>query len=113
MHQKMLQEHDPLLYTQLRDENIANDVVMEGAINDMINDWLMDEGAEDPCAHFNSRDGDETYHKVKEEAQVPIYKGSKVSKLSATLLLLNLQITYGWSDNSVDALLRLVNFLSR
>jgi len=95
MRQNMLKEHDPLLYTQLRDENIANDVVMEGAINDMINDWFMDEGDEDPCAHFNSRDGDETYRKVKEEAQVPIYKGAKVSKLSAMLLLLNLQTRYG------------------
>ena len=108
----MLKENDPLLYTQLRDENISNGVVMEGAINDMINDWFMDEGDEDSCAHFNNRDGDETYHKVKVEAQVPIYKGAKGSKLSAMLLLLNLQITYGWSDNYANALLRLVNFLN-
>ena len=35
---------------------------------------------------------------------MPIYNGEKVSKLSATLLLLNLQTTYGWSDNYVDSL---------
>ena len=54
----MLKEHDPLLYTQLRDDTIANERVMEEAINDMISDWFMDEGDEDPCAHFNSKDGD-------------------------------------------------------
>ena len=105
----MLKEHDPLLYNQLRDDNVANERVMEGAINDMINDQFMEKGDEDPCAHFNSKDGDEIYHKVKEEAQFPIYKGAKMSKLSATLLLLNLQTMYGWGDNYVDALLRLVN----
>ena len=41
---------------------------MEGVINYMINDFFMDEGNEDPPAHFNSKDGDETYQKVKEAA---------------------------------------------
>ena len=107
-HQKLLKSHEPLIASQLSDSVETNDVVMEIAIQDMINDWFMDEGEEDPCGHFNSKDGDDTYNKVKKEAQIPVYNGAKVSKLSATLLLLNLQTTYGWSDNSLDSLFRYI-----
>ena len=74
----------------------------------MIGLWMKGGREEDPCGHFNRKDGDDTYNKVKKKAQIPIYNGSKVSKLSATLLLLNLQTTYGWSDNSLDYLSRYI-----
>ena len=51
--------------TQLSDAVETNDVVMEIAIQYMINDWFMDEGEEweeDPCSHFNRKDGN-TYKK--------------------------------------------------
>ena len=63
----------------------------------------MDEREEESCANFNNKDGDETYNNVKQEAQVPIYSGAKILKLSTTLLLLNLKTTYGWSDDSLDS----------
>ena len=79
-----------MIATQLSDAVETNDVVMETVIQDMINDWFMDEGKKDPYGQFNSKDGDDTYNKVKKEAQISIYNGAKVLKLSATLLLLNL-----------------------
>ena len=81
-YQKLLKSHEPLIATQSSDPVETNGVVMEHAIQDMINDWFMDEGEEDPCGNFNSKDGDETYNKVKKETQIPIYNGAKVSKLS-------------------------------
>ena len=65
-HQNILELHE------LSDAMETNDVMMENAIQDMINDWFMDEGEEYPCGNFNRKDGDETYNKVKEEDQVPI-----------------------------------------
>lgn len=41
-------------------------------------------------------------------ATTMLWEGGRISLLSFTLLLLNLQMTYSWSDASVDALLKLL-----
>jgi len=91
-------------FEHLSDQNKIHDAKMEGVMQDMINDWFMDEGEEETYGNFNNQDDEETYNKVKKEVHVPIYSGAKISKLSATLLLLNLQTTYGWSDNYVNSI---------
>jgi len=79
---------------------------METSMQDMINDWFTNEGEDEMYDNFNNKDGYEIYNKVKQEFQLQIYSGAKISKLSATLLLLNLQTTYGWSNDSLDSLLK-------
>ena len=43
---------------------------------------------------------------MKEESHIPLYEGSKISRLKMMLLLLNLQASFGWSDKSVTELFK-------
>ncbi len=52
--------------------------------------------------------GDDEDNPIQRLAQTKLYDNSDVSTLSTLLLLLNLQAKYGWSDTSVDALLKWV-----
>ena len=62
-HKNLIKSHEPLIATQLSDVMETNGV-MENAIQDMSNDWFMDEGDEYHCGNFNRKDGDDTYSKV-------------------------------------------------
>jgi len=50
--------------------------------------------------------GDVEDNPIQRMAQTKFYDNSDVSTLSTLLLLLNLQAKYGWSDTSVDTLLK-------
>jgi hypothetical protein len=50
--------------------------------------------------------GDDEDNLIQRLAQTKLYDNSDVNTLSTLLLLLNLQAKYGWSDTSVDALLK-------
>jgi hypothetical protein len=50
--------------------------------------------------------GDDENNPIQRLAQTKLYEGSDVSTLSTLLLLLNLQAKYGWSDTSINALLK-------
>lgn len=43
---------------------------------------------------------------IKQEARMPLYEGSRISRLKTLLALLNLQASFGWSDKSVTELFR-------
>lgn len=69
-------------------------------IDEMLADWF-------PAVHaMPNVEHDIEYTKLSEEASTPIYNGSSLSRLSTTLLILNLQAKYGWSNTSVSALLK-------
>ncbi|MCO5614259.1 hypothetical protein L7F22_068539 [Adiantum nelumboides] len=74
--------------------------------NDMDNND-MDEFINDWYAGDDIASEDESF--LRAEALQQIYKGSKLSRLSASLLILNLQNRYAWSNASVLALSKLLS----
>jgi hypothetical protein len=50
--------------------------------------------------------GDDENNPIQRLAQTKLYNGHDVNTLSTLLLLLNLQAKYGWSNISVDVLLK-------
>jgi hypothetical protein len=50
--------------------------------------------------------GDDEDNPIQRLAQTKLYDGNDVNTLSTLLLLFNLQTKYGWSDTSIDALLK-------
>ena len=63
-------------------------------MDEFINDWYGEDDAGE----------DESF--LRAEALQRIYEGSKLSRLSASLLILNLQDRYAWSNASVSALFK-------
>ncbi len=57
---------------------------------------------------FHLPQGNDEDNLIQRLAQTKLYDGSDVSTLSTLLLLLNLQAKYGWSDRSIDVLLKSV-----
>jgi hypothetical protein len=55
--------------------------------------------------HLPQRDDDED-NPIQRLAQTKLYDSSDVNTLSTLFLLLNLQAKYGWSDTSIDVLLK-------
>lgn len=56
---------------------------------------------------YGDLESDSLYNVVKTK----LYEGACLSKLSMTLLLINLKTKYGWSDTSLIALLKYVILL--
>ena len=53
------------------------------------------------------------WHKLMEDASKPVYGTCKLSHLTTILLILNLQVVHGWTNESVNELLTLLrHFLS-
>lgn len=76
-----------------------NDVCTDG-FDDLIHDWF---GSVDVPLSSNAEQGRADF---KSAATTPLCQGSPASTASATLLLLNIQAMYGWSNASMTALLR-------
>jgi hypothetical protein len=80
--------------------------VEEDRLEDMVEDLLAreDDGCEDEC------DCDEVLQSTEDMlllgARTPLFEGAEYSKLRASLEILNLQAMFGWSNSSVDALLK-------
>ena len=55
--------------------------------------------------HSQASESEDVMQKL---ARLPLYNGSKISVLRASLAMLNLQSIYGWSDASVTALFKLL-----
>lgn len=100
---RLLRTQDPSTYQRLRDEYNAkcrekatNEGHIDDDINEFIDDWFQASSEEETCPHEKF---------LREEASRPIYNGASISRLSVTLLILNLQTRYQWSNASVSALL--------
>lgn len=102
---RLLRKSDPKSYDKLKKqyemdfdkahENYNDDNDMDD--NDMeefINDW------------YGGDDAGEDESFLRAEALQRIYEGSNLSRLSASLLILNLQDRYAWSNASVSALFK-------
>ena len=66
-------------------------------------------GDEHPNVMGSNRAGgsiDTEEERMRTLARLPLFNSAKISVLRASLALLNLQSLFGWSDNSVDALLK-------
>ncbi|KAL4563369.1 hypothetical protein LXL04_027410 [Taraxacum kok-saghyz] len=69
--------------------------------NEMFDDMETNMGA----------DEQEKLHRLFDEAETPLYKGSRFMKLDVVLKLLNLKLKHGWSDKSFTSLLELLHDL--
>ena len=77
---------------------LPHEVVEEEALDDMVRDFFAHHRIEgDQCS-----ENDELFS----AASTPLFEGCTFSVLRASLELLNLQTMYGWSNASLNALLR-------
>ena len=97
---RLLRKSDPSNYARLKTlynsqlddvDDIQDD---DDVMNDFISDW------------YTGSDAHKEESFLQDEAKQKIYEGSDLSRLSATLLILNLQNHYGWSSASVTALFK-------
>ncbi len=85
------QMHESSMYTQ--QENIGDDDHDDG-MAEWIDDW------------FGNMEHVSTHEQfLRAEATKKLYSGCSLTRLSASLLILNLQNRFGWSNVSVTALL--------
>ena len=73
-------------------DKVRDDYNDDNDMDNFINDW------------YKGDDADTNESFLRAEALQKIYEGSKLSRLSPSLLILNLQSRYGWSNTSVLAL---------
>jgi hypothetical protein len=81
------------------DDHHSND--RNDNFNEMFDDMETNMGA----------DEQEKLHRLFDEAETPLYKGSRFMKLDVVLKLLNLKLKHGWSDKSFTSLLELLHDL--
>ena len=55
---------------------------------------------------FPRSEADKEHQNMQKLVRLPLYNGTKISVLRASLAMLNLQSIYGWSDGSVSELFR-------
>lgn len=82
-------------------------VVEEGHLEEMVNDLLAHEEdmpCDDDCQCEEQRETTEDM--LLTASRTPLYDGAVYSILRASLELLNLQVKFGWSNTSVDELLK-------
>ena len=105
---KKLKQTNPQLYEELKtkyaqdnaNEEHTNEWEDDG-IHEFLEDWFVHN--EDPQDNSFQMEKKEAH--LKEEALKPLYPQSCLTRLSASLLLLNLQAQFGWSNTLVTALL--------
>ena len=90
----------------------GNEQLVDEGINEMIIDWFTTNTASENVHDDNTTELQDSFHKLTVEANTPLFDGSNISRLSAVLLLLNLQAQFGWSNNSVSALFRYILIFS-
>ena len=92
---------------------------VENAMDDMLDtfyggnssdnaDMNVDEGADGTTIDHNSPHIETEEDRMQKLARMQLFDGATIFVLRALLAILNLQSIFGWSDKSVDALLRLV-----
>ncbi|KAI3750670.1 hypothetical protein L2E82_21402 [Cichorium intybus] len=81
------------------DDDNSND--LNGNFNEMFDDMEINMGV----------DEQEKIHRLFEEAETPLYRGSTFMKLDVVLKLMNLKLKNGWSDKSFTSLLELLHDL--
>ena len=102
---RILCKSDPNAYAKLKvqytkDFNGRDDIFdNDDGMSNFIEDWYQNDEASDIPKN-------EKY--LQEEALKRVYEGSQLTRLSAGLLILNLQNHFGWSNVSVSALLKYV-----
>ena len=82
-------------------------MVEEGHLEEMVNDLLAHEEdvpCDDDCQCEEQRETTEDM--LLTASRTPLYDGAVYSILCASLELLNLQVKFGWSNTSVDELLK-------
>ena len=88
----------------MEEDDDDNNIVEEDGTNILIHETFNNVGMDD---YDNQLDGVFDIHVLEKETQ-PLYQGSKTSLLSAILLLVNLKVMNGLSNNHVTQLLRYV-----
>ena len=102
---RILRRSDPNTYARLKEQyskdfNGRDDIFdNDDGMADFIEDWHQNDSASDIP-------NNEKY--LRKEALKCIYEGSQLTRLSASLLILNLQNRFGWSNVSVSTLLKYV-----
>jgi hypothetical protein len=87
--------HDPSITSSQE----ANTHPLEDENDDGMADWL-DDWFEDIDQHVSNHE-----QFLRAEATKKLYSGCSLTRLSSSLLILNLQSRFGWSNVSVTALL--------
>ena len=85
---------------------IPHSVVEQGHLEEMVHDLLAHEdvACNDDCACEEQMEATEDM--LLKASCTPLYAGADYSILQASLELLNLQVKFGWSNTSVDKLLK-------
>ncbi|MCO5607792.1 hypothetical protein L7F22_061993 [Adiantum nelumboides] len=100
---RILRKSDPNTYARLKEQyakdfNGRDDIFdNDDDMADFIEDWHQNDSA-------SNIPNNEKY--LRKEALKCIYEGSQLTRLSASLLILNLQNRFGWSNVFVSALLK-------
>ena len=94
------------------DSYVDDDMHEDHHMEEMIDHFYENRIPSTRQAGQTSRDNlEEEEDFLRENATTPLYEGCEYSILRASLELLNLQTIYGWSNASVDGLLRYVHQL--
>jgi len=85
---------------------IPHSVIEQGHLEEMVHDLLAHEdvACDDDCACEEKME--DTEDMLLKASRTPLYAGADYSILRASLELLNLQVKFGWSNTSVDELLK-------
>lgn len=104
---KYVKEMNPELYERLMSGHASIEDITEEShddgIGEMLQDWFPVEGGDSDNIHDIST--------LKDMATLPLYDHAKVSTLSACLLILNMQVKHGWTNNSVSDLFRFAKLI--
>lgn len=107
---QILKRNDPQSYKVLKEKYVAEDIEFaktKEAEQLKCEDEHMESLLHDYFEHgHDSGDEHDTRGSfLRNEALTPLYAGSNLTRLSASLLILNLQTRFGWSNVGVSTLL--------
>ena len=99
-------------------DNTNDEDLQADELDTMLNDYIASStltkhqhGNEQHGRRENISENVKKFYKYVEDAQQPLYPGSKITKLSAIVRLFQLKVDNGWTNKSFDLLLDLLQTL--
>lgn len=95
---------------QLDSNDYDDEVQHDEAMHNMFESYFETNENDDMHASSNENGDHEQFEMdedeilLRKEADTPLYPGASISRLATSILILNLQATYKWSDRSVTSL---------
>ena len=105
-HTRMPDDEDVVHDDELRPENV-HPMMQDTLVDDVVRDGL-DQMIRDAEPEFLDAKNLEKIKKMRQDARTPLYRGSRVSKLEADLMLLEMKSSNGLSDKGFEDLLSIL-----